>query len=328
MKNISMKKFRKLYMEHIDNSTPDMDSIWEKIESGLEPKPENGITSKPVQKKINFRQIAVWGTVCAAAVLIIPISARIMNDSSISNELATGEAAYEQAINGSDGDMYDGGAYINNDNAGSYDGAASEDMNGDAAAENSDSAVSEEAYDGICKRVVFYEDIFDHSDETPVPSAATSGDDFFVEENVLIETDMIVNAYVNNVYSKGDTVCYELTAENAETSETEQIVLESATPYVMHQGGSYILPLKAENGDYRLVFENAPQIEVSEKGSMVFHNGWKTLDALEENPIDVIYPQNGIDDFFYDRMRFTYSSDISPLIDKWHQVKFGILEEQ
>lgn len=317
MKNISMKQLKKLYTQNAENNTPDMDSIWEKIESGLEPKPESGVTSKPVQKKNNFRNITVWGTVCAAALLIIPVSVRLINNNSVSNSLSSNKAAYEQAqdnagfqnIYGNSGGAISGDAAYNDENS-DADNISAE------ATENSPDADSETK-----RRVVFYEELFPYSDESPVPSAETSGDDFFVEEKILIETDMIVNAYVDRVYSKGNTVCYEITAENAETFETESFILESATPYVLKQDRSYILPLKAENGEYSLVFENAPQIEVSENVGMVFHNGWKTLDALEDDPIEVIYPQNGIDDFFYDRMRFTYSSDISPLIDEWHRVK-------
>lgn len=314
--NMFMKKFKALYKEHAERSTPDMDALWEKIESGLEPKTENGVTSKPVQKKINFRQITVWGTVCAAALLIIPISVRIVNNSA-SNDLASAGNAYTQV---QDNGFAGNGAMAGDD---SFDGSFE---NKDLTAEEN-SGGAPDTVSGANRRVIFYEELFPYSEESPVPSAETSGDDFFVEENVLIETDVIVNAYIDKVYSKGDTVCYEITAENAETLEKSNIVLESATPYVLKQERNYLLPLKSENGDYRLVFENAPQIELAESGGMVFHNGWKTLDALEKEPIDVIYPQNGIDDFFYDRMRFTYSSDISPLIEQWRQVKFGIEED-
>ena len=331
MKNLNNKfekNFKKLYAQHIEDNSPDMDSIWEKIEGGLEPKQSDGVTSQPVRKNISFRNITVWGTVCAAALLIIPLSVRVLNNNASSNDIASGNAAYEQAVdmNSFAGDaIMDGGS----DNAGGFDMGFDETINNDPGdTESADSSLSGASYEGANRRVVFYDELFPYSGGSPVPTAETSGDDFFVEDKVLIETDVIVNAYIDNVYSKGDTICYEITAEKTGNSETENIVLESATPYVMQQGGSYILPLKVENGEYSLVFENAPQIQVSESGGMVFHNGWKTLDALEENPIEVVYPQNGIDDFFYDRMRFTYSSDISPLMEQWQQVRFGIEEEQ
>ncbi|MCH5348848.1 MAG: hypothetical protein J1E40_05955 [Oscillospiraceae bacterium] len=313
---ISSRKFKKLYMEHVERSTPDMDALWEKIESELEPKPENGVTSKLVRKKISFARPVLKWAVCVAALLMIPISVRIINNSSVSKSLDS-NTAQEQMKDGGSG-FTNGGAYI----------AADMEAPKEESADNEVAFVpdSKSASDmGTIKRSVLYEELFPDSDETavPVPKAETSGDDFFVEENVLIETDLIVTAHINKVYGKGDTVCYEITAENSETMETESFVLESATPYVMKPERNYILPLKAENGDYRLVFENAPQIELADGGGMIFHNGWKTLDAFEENPIDVIYPQNGIDDFFYDRMRFSYRSDITPLLDEWHRAKSG-----
>ena len=305
---MNSKQIKKLYTEHIERSTPDMDALWEKIESGLEPKPENGVTSKPVRKKLSFGSSALKWAVCAAALLIIPISVRIINNSTASKNFGS-----QMALNGGSDNM-DGGAY-----APSADTAYDEEIIADDSYDV-DNGVSESM--GANRKVVLYEELFSDSGETvPSPRAETSGDDFFVEENVLIETDVIVNAYVDRVYSKGDTVCYEITAENAETFETESFVLESATPYVMKQDRNYLLPLKAEDGEYRLVFENAPQIEFAENGGIIFHNGWKTLDALEEDPIEVIYPKNGIDDFFYDRMKFSYRSDISPLIDAWNKAK-------
>ena len=329
MKNLNNKfekKFKILYEQHIEDNSPDMDSIWEKIESGLEPKQSDGVTSKPVQKKITLRNLTVWGTVCAAALVIIPLSVRVLNNNSVSNNLASESAGFFEltAENNFDGGM-NGGA---SGNSGGYDMGSDDGIYDSGWNAGAESMESPESNGGFARRIVFYEEMFPYEGEIFTPSAETSGDDFFVEERVLVETDVIVNAYIDRVYSKGDTVCYEITAENTESSESSSIVLESATPYVMQQGGSYILPLKIENGEYSLVFENAPQIQVAESGGMVFHNGWKSLDALEENPIDVIYPQNGIDDFFYDRMRFTYSTDISPLIDQWNQVRFGIEEER
>ena len=286
---MSSKQIEKLCKEHMERSAADMDALWEKIENRLEPKPENGVTSQPVRKRISTPALK-WA-VCVAALLIIPISVRIVNNSSVSKNLASGGSAQEQAM--------DGGFYLN-------DKAAS-------AAESTEET----------RRVIFYEELFPGYENTalPAPAGKTSGDDFFVEENVLIETDVIVNAYIDRVYSKGDTVCYEITAENMETFETANLVIESSTPYVMRPDRSYLLPLKSENGEYRLVFENAPQIEFAEEGGLIFHNGWTTLDALEENPATVIYPQNGVDDFFYDRMMFSYSSDITPLVDEWLRLR-------
>ncbi|MDE6595415.1 MAG: hypothetical protein K2K44_05345 [Oscillospiraceae bacterium] len=53
-------------------------------------------------------------------------------------------------------------------------------------------------------------------------------------------------------------------------------------------------------------------------GGVIFHNGWQSLD---ENSCWVKYPQNNVDDFFYDRMRFSYTDGMASLTDKWKTVK-------
>ena len=279
-------KILKLYKENAEKNSPDMESIWEKIEGKLGPKPEGSVTSKPLPKKITFRRSAVWATVCAAALVIFPISVRIINNThemSANDSSAADTAPMTEAVTTTFSE------YAEN-----FD----EEFN-DAAAEEA------EPSDGMYPAA-------------SVSAAAKSGNEYFVEEDVLIKTDVIVNAYVDRVYSKGNSTCYEISAENIETGEAENITLESDSLYTMKQDGSYILPLKSENGGYSLAFENAPQIEETESGGLVFHNGWISLD---ENSAPTEYPQVSVDDFFYDRMRSSYSNDVSPLLEKWHEVR-------
>ncbi len=68
---MNKKELKKQYIAHCENTAPDMEKLWEKIESGLEEKPESGVTSKPV-KTVNFHRIAVWCTACAAVLIAVP----------------------------------------------------------------------------------------------------------------------------------------------------------------------------------------------------------------------------------------------------------------
>ncbi len=316
--NLNDKKIKELYKAHAEQNAPDMDALWERIERGLDEKNADtvsGVTSKPVRKYIGFGKIAVPAALAAAiALVIIPA-----------------------AFRGKSSDMsYDSGNSIMNEAA--IDSSvqyADEDGYVDVDVENGEDEadITIPATERYLPETVMYEElelepvVYDEAEESApaydgseaAPSVKTSGDDFFVEANVLIHTDVIVNAYVDRVYSRGETVCYELTAENADTNETENITLESATPYRLLENRSYVLPLKFDGGTYSLVFENAPQIEVTLDGGLIFHNGWVTLDG--ETAADVIYPQNGIDDFFYDRMKFSYSADTDSLVKKWHELK-------
>lgn len=311
--NFNDKKIKELYKAHAEQNAPDMDALWERIERGLDEKNSediSGVTSSPVKKSIAFRKIALRAALAAAALIIIlPAAFRGMNDS---------EMASDSSIMENSADAGDAAPNVNREDA-EYiadDGYDDSDSGLDGGAD-----LTVPSNENISGGTVLYEslDLAPTAAVENVPAGETSGDDFFVEANVLIHTDVIVNAYVDRAYSRGGTVCYELTAENADTRETENITIESATPYRLLENRSYVLPLKSDGNGYSLVFENAPQIEVTLDGGIIFHNGWVTLDG--EDSADVIYPQNGIDDFFYDRMKFSYSADANTLVKKWHELK-------
>lgn len=307
------RKIEQLYKSHAENTAPDMDALWERIESNLEEKTDEAITSKPIRRNISFTKKTALAAACVAAFLIVPVAVRnmdISNSDMVTNSAPMAEApAMDETV----GEVSEDNIFYNK----SEQNEAIEDEEiVEAPAE--DDFVMEEAA-GTGQQTIRYEDLqLSYANAPLTPYGATTGDDFFVEENVLIETDVIVNAYIDRVYSGGDgAICYEITADNVETGETESIYLTSRTPYVMLEDRCYILPLKADETGYSLVFENAPQIERTLDGGFIFHNGWQSLD---ENALDVIYPQGGVDDFFYDRMKFSYGS-LDSLIERWHEVK-------
>ncbi len=297
------KKLKKLYTAHTESSAPDMDALWKRIESGLEEKDETRVTSKPVKRKISIGRLSLAGAVCAALLMILPVAVR--NGSS--SDMAATEIAGDS--NGADGGEHEQFNYEAEDTESFLTTTAMQIQ--EVAAEETEAAHGEP---------VLYEnlDLAPTSTAGIAPQGETNGDDYFVEADVLIQTDVIVNAYVDKVYSRGGTVCYELTAENAESGDTESITLESATPYVLLESRSYVLPLKSGGNGYSLVFENAPQIEVTLDGGLIFHNGWECL--ADGNEADVIYPQGSVDDFFYDRMKFSYTADVQTLVKKWHEI--------
>lgn len=316
---MNSKKIEQLYKSHAENTAPDMDALWERIESNLEEKTDEAVTSKPIHRNISFTKKTALAAACVAALIIVPVAVRNMN---ISNSDMAAEAPMaEQTM--AEYPSFDGGA---DEAAGAlpeeFENIFDNKAEQNDAAENDDFAeapAEEDTASGSAQQTIRYEDLqLGYADSPLTPYGATGGDDFFVEENILIETDIIVNAYIDHVYSNGDgAICYEITADNVETGETESIYLTSRTPYVMLENRCYILPLKADETGYSLVFENAPQIECTLDGGYIFHNGWESLD---ENALDVIYPQGGVDDFFYDRMKFSYGS-LDSLIEKWHEAK-------
>lgn len=300
---MNKKELKRLYSAHCENTAPDMEKLWEKIESGLEEKPESRVTSKP-EKAFSFRKAAVWCTACAAVLITVP--AILVGTGDFKTYDSMTAVQQNEAIAG---DAETSAAYAE---VGSL---AEEDMDGMAADTTATSPLPD---------MVYYEELSLSSPvptevALPTPTAEPFGDDFFVEENVLAETDIIVDAVVNQVYSNGgDTVFYVLNAEDTDQNSMGSITVESAIPYAMEIGREYILPLKETGDGYRLVFENAPQIECTLDGGVIFHNGWK---SLEENSCYVQYPQGGVDDFFYDRMRFSYKDGIGVLDEKWKDVQ-------
>lgn len=306
---MNKKELKKQYIEHCENTAPDMDKLWEKIESGLEEKHESGVTSKPV-KTVNFRKLAVWCTACAAVLIAVPA---FIIGSGVSKNADNFTVKRNEAF---------AGDIINSPAA---DGAFFEEPVNGAAEEILDEEVRTEAsFTTSLPEMVYYEELalaepVVSDDALPFPTAEPFGDEFFVEEKVLAETDIIVDAVVQGVYSsEGGTVCYVLTAEDSDKNDMGSITVESATPYTLKMGREYLLPLKETEDGYSLVFENAPQIECTLDGGVIFHNGWR---SLEVNSCWVSYPRSAVDDFFYDRMRFSYTDGMASVTKKWRELK-------
>lgn len=305
MKKITVKELKKMYISHNEASAPDMDSLWEKIESGLEEKSDSGVSSKPVRAvRFDMR----WAAAAAAALVLVP-SIIISTSNTKSSMNMSDSAAPQAAVNyENNADGYGGDQLYN-----TADGMTADETGG-AIVESVTTSLPEKIYYGDL-------DLAPSDGVQPeLPYAQTAGDDYFVEDRVLEETDIIVDAVVERVYSSGGgTVCYVLSAEDGDRNPIGELTVESATPYLLQANREYILPLKATDDGYRLTFENAPQIELTRDGGTVFHNGWQ---CLSENSSELIYPRGGIDDFFYDRMRFSYNG-MEAITKRWRELKEG-----
>lgn len=306
---MNKKELKKLYSAHCENTAPDMEKLWEKIESGLEEKPESGVTSKPA-KAFNFRKAAVWCTACAAVLIAVPafiigsgFSKNYDSFTAEMNEAYAGDVMNEPAAAG---DFVEEPA----------DEEAPKKIFGD------DEVRTEAATTTSLPEMVYYEELALAEtvvSNMPFFTAEPFGDEFFVEEKVLADTDIIVDAVVERYYRNGaGTVCYVLAAEDFDNNDMGEITIESGSPYLLQLNREYILPLKETEDGYRLVFENAPQIECTLDGGVIFHNGWRSLD---ENSCWVSYPKNTVDDFFYDRMRFSYTDGMESVAKKWRELK-------
>lgn len=275
-------KLKELYNSEIESSSPDMDALWSRIEEKL---PEKQPTeSKPVRKPFITLTKALAG-IAACAVIAIAIPA-VMDTKKSESNTAGINFNYSDAACADEEYIEENGAFAEEDKAA-------------AAADNADitDAPAEEAVSAVSEEMAY-----------------------FVEDDILVQTECFVDGVVSNVYAESGCVYYELEAkEYYGVEEESSIIIESRSDILMEQGGEYIIPLKVIDGSYRTVCETVPQIKVTDDGGLIYYNGWKTLD--NESSENIPYPQGSVDDFFYDRMMFTDSKDISTLIEKWSSLK-------
>ncbi len=70
--------------------------------------------------------------------------------------------------------------------------------------------------------------------------------------------------------------------------------------YQLRREGIYLLPLRQREGDWELLYPFAPQIQITENKSYLFHSGYISL-VNQETQV-VRGSQEGSNDYFYDRM--------------------------
>lgn len=304
------KNFEKDYISSVDSSAPDMEKLWEKISSSesantdIIPFETAANECKMTSKHSNISAFRAFAA--AAAVFIAVICAvSVISDNGI--------------------------AVQNSENATASDKHESYDFAEEAAeSEGSSSVISSTGWE--------YSDYIGASDnmtylslnladtESSIYTALsqnTDDEEYFVEDEVLAETDFFLDGQVISQEPTDDggikytvLVIHAVSEESREFSETEEVY--SYSPYALRIGREYLLPISEENGLYTVIFDNAPQIEFTLDRQLVCHNGWKTL---TENGVYLEYPQTYPDDFFYDRMNLAAESSLESLFDKWESLR-------
>ena len=145
-----------------------------------------------------------------------------------------------------------------------------------------------------------------------------------MEESILSEADCIVRAEVTRVTlsDDGEALCYQLSVSESYTLSAdlpETLEITSRSQYPMRRGREYLLPLTEGEEGWHTTFDGVPQIEYTADGGLVYYNGWSALTTdLAQH---LLYPQTEPDEFFYDRMMYLESGDISKLIADWYEIK-------
>ena len=293
-----MKKFRQDYIKNIDSSAPDMDKLWEKIAST--PDGERDITPfVSASRSCTFSsRKAVRNFALAAAVLAVVFSAgkMMIGDSDISN------------------------------------GATQADMSPELSYDCSDEALMPEVkaemgweYSTEIQPTDSYYTLDLARSDSGIYNARSNSDaeqDYFVESQVLSETDFFIDGKVLYSDYDGSLTAYTLEVihliSDTDFSLPETVTVYSDSPYALRENREYLLPVSDSNGMYRVVFDNAPQIEITLDREIVYHNGWQSLAA---DGSSITYPQVYKDDYFYDRMNITAECSLEKLFESWEKLR-------
>ncbi len=302
-------RIKELYEAEINNSAPDFDKLWEKIDNNLTVK-EN-ITPKIsiTPKKSNAKVIKTFVTLAAGLALVAFIPS-LFSSNQVSTDMS--EAA-EDITNNISADKVE-----DNDDDFEFeaveDSAVMEEAASDSESENGDKETE----------ILSYVDLsFNSYSETVYTcTGAPYGGDYFVEEEILSDADYIVSAVVKSasLSNDGSAILYELEASVSYPEKiTGTITVESCSAYTMKRGREYLLPIAETTDGYHTVYDKIPQIEFTADGGLVYYNGWSSLDT--DTSQSITYSKKTVDDFFYDRMRFSYSGDYSAMIQKFYDAK-------
>lgn len=297
---MTRKEAEKLYKASRQTAAPDMDKLWERIEDGLTEK--SAAEEQPTVKRHNITLKRCLGAaaVCAAAAIILPFA--------FSPYFGNMKSTSDNAV------------FIQNDEAfaEANDECSDEEMEytsevaaSETTSENASSANGAQLdYSAL--------DLADGID-TGLRGKGSDGT-LFDEDSVLAETVSFVDGIVENVYAGEECIYYELRAVetygNAGADE-ELLTIASDSDIPMLLNREYLVPLKQTENGLHTAVESVPQIEITLDKGMVFYNGWKSLN--DESALVISCPKQYPDDFFYDRMKFSYSGYME-LITKWQKL--------
>ncbi len=295
---LSESEIKMLYKENVQRTAPDMERLWSRIERTID---ENGQKEADTAdsasrgmietNRDSSRRMAKLTAWAAAAVLIVSVGALALNREKPAKDNTDNTAKTEQYTAGGNDSMAEGGA--------------AEQLTETAPPiERTEYSALPLAHSGIKT-----------ADYKP------SGDEYFAESRVLEKTSEFIDVRVQYAEEHTHYCTYTLKVIRAYLPDGEEegttLTLDSASPLLLAEGGEYLLPVYTDSKGLHLVFENAPQIEYTQDGRVVFHNGWY---SLGEGSAECIYPENKYDEFFFDRMRIADAGNVKTLIERWRSL--------
>ncbi len=316
----------------------------------IEPKAAQNI-SKRVD---SHRRVPVWrpafGMAAAAALVVVTVVANrqagsksMAPDMMMRKPLAAAEAAPMAPENELAEMIEETAADMIQENDGIDAGAGGSDKM-EAGGAGSGAYAGAEAFSGerTGRGVLTYEELeLAAYQPMAVPDRAVTvpEDSAYFSEAILGDTGLLCGGTVTEVSLEQDAsgravkVVYEISLDQVYYSEDYTTGMETITvkspivetegdkAYVLYQlqkGGTYLLPLKDQDGAWELLYPFAPQIQVTGDGAYLFHSGFASLVSSEASV--VIGSQEGDSDFYYDRMLLrdddNFLSDLISLVER------------
>jgi len=309
-----MANLKEEYTQHIQDTAPDMDKLWNRISEEIdkketETKAETTYTENrdQIKRSGGYMKIAA----VAAAFIVVFAGVNILNESKKTKTamdnipLSRPDRKDDTSSKNKNSDMTDN----------KTDNKAINAQSGET--------VQNEAAEDASSSTIRYEQLRFNSTDTVAYMAdyVPQGDEYFVEDKVFKSTDCFADVTVINAeLSAENGATYVLQVNSMYDKDGEyvvsEIVLNSSTPYILQENREYLLPLKRTGEDsYSIVFENAPQIEITIDGGAVFQNGWK---ALSNGAEDLEKDNLNVNDYYFDRMKYSPSLDLESFLREWN----------
>lgn len=305
--------------EEMQQTIPDKDALWARIENHLpEQAPMQIEQSQPRQSRsILYRTMAA-----AACFLFVIACARLwhLKDSLPSQYGESNKTHYMDDASSKEYNDYDYNDFVQ-DNAADE----AEDSNSSAGAKADHPASGKEEtlhYSEIA--VPQNHDIADQVQTELLGTEEAYTETYFHEPDVLSQTEAFVHVIIRNgTQAEDGRITYEMNIlEHYGTAQdTDNLFITTDSPYIMEQWHEYWLPLYRNSaGEWMLSYEGAPQIESTQDGQILFHNGWASL--VQEQNIPVLCDICSENDYFYDRMYLTDTETLRALLIQWETEKY------
>ncbi len=304
---MSFKKFEQDYINFVDSSIPDSEKLWERIANSSEPDNDTDITpfvpaADQCRKSHKIGHYRIFAAVAAVFIAVIGLRLVTSFDISISDSeygLAEETRSYEYENFADEAENTSAAVWVSPETGWNY----------------SDFLTENESYltlnladtdSGIYNAL----------------SGAPAENEYFVEAEVLENTELFIDGTVISSKQVSGCVMYSLEVirfiSDRDMAVPEIVEVCSSSPYALRNNREYLLPVREERGVYTVVFDNAPQIEITRDREIVYHNGWQ---SLSKNCFAIDYPKVYADDYFYDRMNITAESSLQDLFYTWERLK-------